>query len=65
MLLWKWTDEKTAESQKQIEFAQFKQQKRIKTGEKPNEYIQKEADIAEMTDFEKRITKGRYILEKK
>ena len=56
MLLWKWTDEKTAESQKQIEFAQFKQQKRIKTGEKPNEYIQKEADIAEMTDFERRIT---------
>ena len=35
----KWTDEKSEESQKQIEFATFKSQKRLKTGDKPNEYI--------------------------
>jgi periodic tryptophan protein 2 len=39
VLLWKWTDEKSEESQKQIEFATFKSQKRLKTGDKPNEYV--------------------------
>ena len=65
MLLWKWTNDKSEASQKQIEFANFKQQKRLKLGDKPNEYLQTEADTSLMTDFERSVTKGRFLLEKK
>jgi hypothetical protein len=37
----------------------------LKTGQKPNEYVPVENDILLMTDFEKNIVKGRYLLEKK
>lgn len=65
MLLWKWTDEKSEGVQKLLEFAQFKTGKRLKTGSKPNEYIPVESDEALYSDLEKKITKGRYLLEKK
>ena len=39
--------------------------KRLKVGDKPNEYLPVEADTELYTDLEKRITKGRYLLEKK
>ena len=65
LLLWKWSPNKSEESQKQIEFMEFKQQKRLKTGAKPNEYIQTGQDTELMTKFEKEITSGRYLLDKK
>lgn len=39
--------------------------KRLKTGNKPNEYIPINNDLQYYTDLEKLITNGRYILEKK
>eukprot|EP00347_Sterkiella_histriomuscorum_P002397 403368319 len=65
VLLWKWTDEKGEGVQKVLEFQQFKMQKRLKTGPKENEYIPVEEDISLYSDFEKKITQGRFLLEKK
>ena len=39
--------------------------KRLKTGEKPNEYLPVEEDKQLYTTLEQKITKGRYLLEKK
>ena len=39
ILIWKWTDEKSEGAQRNMEFAEFKMGKRLKTGAKPNEYI--------------------------
>ena len=38
MLLWRWTDERSAESESILKFQEFKTGKRLKTGDKPNEY---------------------------
>ena len=65
VLLWKWSDEISKEAKQQLEFAQFKSQKRLKLGDKPNEYVQKEQDLSLMTEFEQKITQGRFLLEKK
>ena len=39
--------------------------KRLKTGEKPNEYIPTGDDTQFYTDMERSITTGRYLLEKR
>jgi len=39
--------------------------KRHKLGKKPHEYKPDEIDYELMSDFEREVTKGRYILEKK
>jgi WD40 repeat protein len=65
VLLWQWTDERGEGAQKQMEFAQFKSQKRLKVGGKPNEYVQSETDVSLMTELERKITSGRFLLEKK
>lgn len=39
ILIWKWSDEKSEGVQRNLEFAEFKMGKRLKTGsDKPNEY---------------------------
>ena len=38
MLLWKWTDERSTDSESILKFQSFKTGKRLKIGEKPNEY---------------------------
>lgn len=48
-----------------LEFAQFKMGKRLKTGSKPNEYVPTNDDTELYTDFERSVTVGRYLLEKK
>lgn len=40
-------------------------QKRLKTGTKENEYVPVEEDISLYSDLEKKITQGRFLLEKK
>jgi len=65
MLMWKWTDERSDESQKVLKFQEFKTSKRLKVGDKPNEYQVQEADKELMTDFERDASKGRFLLEKK
>lgn len=65
VLMWKWTSEKSEASQKQLEFKQFQQQKRLKTGDKPNEYKQTEQDLSCMSEMEKQVSTGRFLLEKK
>lgn len=40
-------------------------QKRLKTGAKENEYMPIDEDISLYSDFERKITCGRYLLEKK
>lgn len=37
----------------------------MKTGDKPNEYVPVQGDLELMTEFEKGITTGRYLLSKK
>jgi hypothetical protein len=48
-----------------LNFEEFKMGKRLKTGDKPNEYIPIEKDTGLYSEFEKKVTTGRYILEKK
>ncbi len=36
MIFWKWTEEKSTESEAILKFQEFKSGKRLKTGEKPN-----------------------------
>jgi hypothetical protein len=64
-LIWKWTDEKSEGVQRNLEFAQFKMGKRLKTGEKPNEYFPVDEDTKLYSDLEAKITSGRFLLEKK
>lgn len=52
VLIWKWTDEKSEASQRQLEFKQFQQQKRLKVGEKPNEYKVTGQDLSCMSELE-------------
>jgi hypothetical protein len=39
--------------------------KRLKTGAKPNEYVPTQTDQDFYTDFERGITSGRFLLEKR
>ena len=39
--------------------------KRLKTGDKPNEYVPVEEDTLLYSEFENKVTLGRYLLEKK
>ena len=65
--MWKWTEDRSKESDAQIRFEEFKMGKRLKTGDKPNEYKIVEADSDLFTDFEREVGygKGRFILDKK
>jgi hypothetical protein len=65
ILIWKWTDEKSEGVQRNLEFAEFKMGKRLKTGDKPNEYVPVEEDMQLYSEFENKVTKGRFLLEKK
>ena len=65
LLLWKWTDERSQEAQNALEFEGFRSGKRLKVGEKPNQYKIKDADVALFTDFERQSSQGRFLLEKK
>lgn len=65
ILIWKWTDEKSEGVQRNLEFAQFKMGKRLKTGDKPNEYVPVDEDTQLYSEFENKVTQGRYLLEKK
>jgi periodic tryptophan protein 2 len=65
MLLWKWTDQRSEEAQRVLDFQGIKSQKRLKLGDKPNEYHPTEQDQDLFTDFEKRAQVGRYLLEKR
>lgn len=65
ILIWKWTDEKSEGVQRNLEFAQFKMGKRLKTGDKPNEYMPVDEDTQLYSEFENKVTQGRYLLEKK
>ena len=48
-----------------MEFAQFKMGKRLKTGDKPNEYVPVQEDTQLYSEFENKVTQGRFLLEKK
>jgi hypothetical protein len=65
ILIWKWTDEKSEGVQRNLEFAEFKMGKRLKTGDKPNEYVPVDEDMQLYSEFENKVTKGRFLLEKK
>ena len=65
MLMWKWTEERSEESQKVMKFQEFKTSKRLKLGDKPNEYQVQTADEDLMTSLERDASKGRFLLEKK
>ena len=65
ILIWKWTDERSEGVQRNLEFAQFKMGKRIKTGDKPNEYVPVQEDTQLYSEFENKVTQGRFLLEKK
>lgn len=65
MLLWRWTEERSQESESVLKFQAFKTGKRLKTGDKPNEYKVTEDDCELMTALERDASKGRYLLEKK
>jgi hypothetical protein len=65
ILMWKWTDEKSEGVQRNLEFAEFKMGKRLKTGDKPNEYVPVDEDTQLYSEFENKVTKGRFLLEKK
>ena len=65
MIFWKWTTERSAESESVLKFEEFKTGKRLKTGDKPNQYIVTQSDTKLMTELEKEASKGRYLLEKK
>jgi hypothetical protein len=65
ILIWKWTDEKSEGVQRNLEFAEFKMGKRLKTGDKPNEYVPVDEDTQLYSEFENKVTKGRFLLEKK
>lgn len=67
ILIWKWTDERSEGVQKNLEFAEFKMGKRLKTGhtEKPGSYKPVEEDVELYSELEKKINQGRFLLEKK
>lgn len=48
-----------------MEFAQFKMGKRLKTGDKPNQYVPVQEDTQLYSEFENKVTQGRFLLEKK
>jgi hypothetical protein len=55
-LLWKWTETKSEGAQKQLKFEEFKMQKRLKTGDKPNEYVPVDRDFEFYSERERLIT---------
>ena len=67
LLMWRFTEERSKESDAQIRFEEFKQGKRLKTGAKPNEYKVVKADEELFTELEQLLGygKGRFLLEKK
>lgn len=65
ILIWKWTDERSEGVQRNLEFAQFKMGKRLKTGDKPNQYVPVQEDTQLYSEFENKVTQGRFLLEKK
>jgi len=67
LLLWKWTADRSKESDAVIKFEEFKMGKRLKTGHKPNQYIVVSADHELFTPFEQELANGggRFLLEKK
>lgn len=64
MLMWKWSDERSDESNSVLKFQQFKTGKRLKVNDK-SQYVVKEADVELMTSLERDAAKGRFLLEKK
>lgn len=67
LLLWKWTSDRSKESDAVIKFEEFKMGKRLKTGPKPNQYVVVPADTDLFSPFEQELAhgKGRFLLEKK
>lgn len=65
MLLWRWSEDRSTESESVLKFQAFKTGKRLKTGDKPNEYVVQPSDMDLMTSLERDASKGRFLLEKK
>ena len=55
LLLWKWTEDRLKEADSQIKFEEFKMGKRLKTGDKPNEYKIVKDDEDLFTELEKEL----------
>ena len=61
---WKFINEKSKESQSQIDFWQFKTGKRLKVSNEESKVVPNEDDLKYFSEFEKKIVSGRFILDK-
>ena len=64
MLMWKWTEERSQESESVLKFQAFKTGKRLKVSDKDYVEVQKQ-DQDLMTALEREAPRGRFLLEKK
>ena len=53
--MWKWTEDRSKETNSQIKFEEFKMGKRLKTGDKLNEYKVVKYDEELFTELEKEL----------
>lgn len=65
IILWKWIDEKSEAAEEQIRFQYEKTNKRQKLEDLDDHASDEEIDLDYLSEFEKIITKGRFVLEKK
>lgn len=65
LLLWKWVQERSEAFNEQVRFSYFKTPKRRKMTEDSDAESPLAEDNPYLSDFEKRILTGRYVLEKK
>jgi len=65
ILLWKWVQERSQEFNEQVRFAYHKTVKRKKVDDDSDGEVEEQAENPFLSDFEKNIMNGRYVLEKK
>lgn len=66
ILLWKWVNERSESFQNQMNFEEWRWSKKMRTGEKDSDIILiDDEDFNAMSEFEKSIVEGRFLLEKK
>jgi periodic tryptophan protein 2 len=65
ILLWKWVEERTKEFTEQAKFAHDKTIKRKKVTEYDSEDDEQQTDNPYLSEFEQKVTKGRFVMEKK
>ena len=65
ILLWKWVEDRSKDFNEQLRFSYQKTAKRAKLSEDESEVDSEDTKNSYLSEFEKKILKGRYVLEKK